>query len=237
MDKTICCFKIACLLLLYSCNNQQWTRPIPQCINDTINRPDYVSAKATYIIDVGGEVTDTEPCYIYWAEYCGSAKIDGKVYSHIKEIHVYKDMNEIDTIYLENMNMRNGKIIIDDKNTKVTPVSNGDGLLNISLTNGKDTIDMLPVCLYRSGLRTIASVTFDKNINDYCFSGYIEFDDITIDHDTIIVEFEPDYFVKYKPSDKCHVTDIDKKNITLMDNENKRIYFLDKNSYIDPIRY
>ncbi|NDV65336.1 hypothetical protein D0T60_08785 [Bacteroides sp. 224] len=219
-------------MILCSCfDNKPWTRPIPKCINDTINRPDYVSSKATYIIEVGGEVTNDEPCFIYWVEYLGSATINDKVYPYIKKILVYYSKHEIDTMYLENPDIRNGKIKIDDQKAYITPVSNGDGLHEISIVNGKDTIKVHESYGFGKDER-ISSFKFDKELNKMRFNGYRECS-ITVENGEITLHYEGD--IKYKLSKDCKLEDVKTENMCYMDDDNGKIYFLERDCFIEPV--
>ena len=108
-------------------------------IKDTLKRPPFVSGQAKLLRFGSAQ----EPRMV-WAEYIGPLKKNDKVFDHICMIkYYYTDPVRIDTVFYENLEIRNGKINPDWREYKIENDQIDEG--TVSITNGKDTVDLFSV--------------------------------------------------------------------------------------------
>jgi hypothetical protein len=127
-------FLVSAFWLNMACeNNESASRQETTMKMDTLKRPASVSQNAT-LINFG---SSDEPIPV-WAEYIGPLSVSGKQYAHIAGIkYHYVKANQTETVYYENMQLRDGSRSFDFKNSKV---GNVPGRTEALLISGRDSL-------------------------------------------------------------------------------------------------
>lgn len=118
-------------------------------MSDDTKRPDYVPRGAIQI-----RFGSKDEPRIVWVKEIGEYIFDSKIYSHILGFVYYYSNTKIDTVYYENLDVRNGKFILSDTKLKMPKEQIDES--TITLLVGKDSLSFFSV---------LGTRKFDENYN------------------------------------------------------------------------
>lgn len=204
---------------------------------DSIPKPNFLSNRAVILNFGGGEM----PIYV-WADASNYFENDSINYAHIIGIkYYYVSSGIIDTVYYENLKLRSGHVKINLSGIKILSTVSDAGL-TISFNN--DTLHLFRATQF-NGLESLyegKSYVRVPVVNSVSPIGLIYNGDISLYmenmDDTYCLVYvyksgEKLSTIKYRKYNACIV----KKNaqVSFLDKTNGRIYFIEKECYIDPL--
>ena len=199
--------------------------------NDTQKRPLFVSKRANLICFGSAQ----EPRMV-WAEYIGPFQKNEKVYSHIYMVkYYYTNPSKTDTVFYENLEIRNKLINPDWEIYKIADHQIDEG--TILITNGKDTIDLFSVLQtekyneeYKGTKFTnIPSVREVEN-GSLIATSFVEYNLKIENNKQYVLTLRNGTKIHYRLCAECKV---DPEEISFMNREDGRIYFIERNCYLE----
>lgn len=197
-------------------------------------RPSDVSEKAA-LMEVGGEEL---PIYC-WADPIGFFNKNDHSYSHIIGLRFkYIKSNKTDTVYYENMEVRNKKIKISMQEMEMLP-SHSRSVIHIK--NDNDTLTFFPV-LEDETLKGVFNnitykylpvVNYNANISKLIYNGYVS---INIDNLNNLYQVrllrKNSVVFQYKLCKECLDHSLD---LSFMDITDGKIYLINQDCYLEPL--
>ena len=221
---------LAVLLNIGCINNTQEKAP-PSVLNtDTVKRPVNVSPHAT-LINYG---EDYSPVFA-WVEHTGQLVVGGKEYPHIQGIRFYyMKAKENDTVYYENLELRNAAKKFNFAGCRVL-VSSGES--NVHLVNGTDSILMFAVLENKESKRVYRGIEF-KSVATIVKNQYGEYtEDVDIEFNIkrgeggkYTLTLTDGSVIMYQLCATCKESPAD---LSFLNREDGRIYFINRACYLE----
>lgn len=204
-------------------------------VQDSLKRPASVSNQAT-LINLGSEDL---PVY-QWVEYSGKLNYDNKVYPHIYGFKYFDAQGKlIHTQYYENMEVRSGEKEFDASSSKILPFP-GDATIQVS--NSKDSLLFFYVLEsdeFKSEYEGVdfirmPAVYFETRYdNGFMSDEQVRFN-LRTEKNLYIVTFLSDDVFKI-PFKLCSTCKVKPTKISFLNEEEGRIYFIEKDCYLEPV--
>lgn len=226
-------------LLNFACSNTQVSmNENNKTDSGNIKKPEYMSSNAT-LMNYGSK---EEPIFV-WADYGGVYKKDGKEYTHIHLVnYYYVNAKKQDTMYYENLQLRNGSKFFDFSKAKILEESFGGR--NIGIASNKDTINLFFVLEKKEFISDFNNIIYRRTPmicltenKEYKYDNDVRLNIKKDKQDNYLVSFV-DYDInnaKYKLIKKrkeLQFTDLN--TISFVNKEDGIIYFLNNDFYIEP---
>jgi hypothetical protein len=198
----------------------------------TMTRPVYVPGDATLL-----RFGSAQEPRLVWAEYAGPYRNEGKVYNHIFGVRYFYNTNEVDTLFYENFDIRNGKKTFDPlvykmlyaqvDESALTIAKNGDTLDVFEavhggpgpMSNGVQMVNVPSVKKAIDNLTYVAGSWITSYLKKEGQSGY-----------SLLLEGGEK--IPYRLCDGCHG---DPSVIRFINVEDGRVYFIEKDCWMEVI--
>ncbi|MBX2924074.1 MAG: hypothetical protein KF746_17880 [Chitinophagaceae bacterium] len=211
------------------CSNAQTEMKDKKINTDTLQRPAGMTQQAA-LLNFG---SDDEPIMV-WADYVGTFKNDGKEYSHIHGVHYhYVKADKSDTVYYENMDLRNGVRKFDFTNYSIL---NYPGEATIKVSNSKDSFLLFSVLestefdrIHR-GIKFTNMPTIEKRNGALMHDVELEFNLKEIGNGIFEMTLNDGTKIKYRISSGCKVK---KPLCSFLNRQDGKVYFVDADCYLE----
>lgn len=211
------------------CSNAQTEMKDKKINTDTLQRPAGMTQQAA-LLNFG---SDDEPIMV-WADYIGTFKNDGKEYSHIHGVRYhYVKADKNDTVYYENMELRNGTKQFAFTNYSIL---NYPGEAAIKVSNGKDDVLLFNVIESDEFVREHRGIIFKRiptialNNGNNTADVELEFNLKEIGNGVFEMALNDGSKIKYRMSPGCKVKMI---LCSFLNREDGRVYFVDAVCYLE----
>lgn len=220
---------LSSILFSISCSNAQTEIRDKKMSKDTSQRPTGMTHQAV-LLNFGSE---DEPIMV-WADYAGNFRKDGKKYSHIYAVRYYYVKAEMnDTLYYENMGLRNRSNQFDFKNSTIL---NYPGEATIKVSKGVNEVLLFNAIESDDFAREHRGIVFKRmptislNNGNYVGDVELEFSLNDIGNRFFEMTLNDGSRVKYKLSGECK-----EKNplCSFLNRQDGRIYFVDRDCYLE----
>ncbi len=211
------------------CINAQTEMNVKKTNSDTLQRPVGMTKQAT-LLNFGSE----DELIMVWADYVGTFENDGNIYSHIHGVqYYYVEADKTDTVYYENMDLRNGVKKFDFKNFVIL---NYPGEATIQISNGKDSILLFHVIESDEFAREHRGTVF-KRIPTISFNSGSNIADVELEinikesgNGIFEMTLNSGSKIKYQMSSGCKVR---KPLFSFLNRQDGRLYFVGTDCYLE----